>query len=106
MSDIKHLTGLLESAKAKRSDIQYKQKLIKKELELANDEFIDISITIGKLEEKLSLAKSREVVDEVTQREVDIARAYGYTLVVGELITDDIRSILRGGVSIVEPIKI
>ena len=57
---------------------------------------IDISITVGKLEEKLYEERSKEVVEEVSQREVDIARAYGYTLVVGEVITDDIRKILRG----------
>ena len=96
MTQAKYLSILLESAKSKQADLQSKVKVVKKELDRLTYEVVDINEIIRDLSDKLHIEKSRSIVEEMTQREVDIARAYGHEFKAGQIMTEDIKNILRG----------
>ena len=95
MNNIKHIERLLQLAEDKFLENQRKIVQVNKELSKLTDEKIGLSENIRSLKETLAKAKAQDTSEEITAREVEIARMKGFELVLGDKLTDEIRQLLK-----------
>lgn len=88
--------SLLGYAEGQAEDLQYKIKQIKKELSQAESELVGARERILALREVVRITNSQKVVEEVFSREVQIAHMKGHEIEKGDVLTAEIRAILRG----------
>lgn len=87
--------SLLGYAEGVAEDLEYKVKLLKKELVEAQTKLVGARETIRNLREQVRIQAAQDVHEECSSREVEILAMVGVTASVGDVLTPEFKRSLR-----------
>lgn len=93
-----NIEALEKAISAARWDVEHARSRVVRDrviLEKSIDIRVAAEITLDTLIEEFRLARARQVREEITHREVEIARLRGVTLRSGDPLTDSVRAVLN-----------